>query len=209
MEFCAPNTLVFGMAFISKKTYLEYEAKDRPDFYTSVLRDRIRLLALKKYKCYPFTMNRDQSADVCLSGRHYQGTISRRGVRGLIEYIREVYGDTFVFDNVFLEYYRMHGGYFEQVFGSFEDEVLPLLYESGIVDKHTRIYLPNRVSLWSNLNKYTVTKVCPKKYPLYRATTRVMKKHKGKNKILWGISNRANLHSFDRTSPFLMLQYRE
>ena len=124
--------------------------------------------------------------------------------------------------SIMSDYIRFPGEYMtERSYGPFIKSMLPELHRVGLINEHTRIYLPNLPPLFDALRKLqhqlsltrrpkcvssvptrvSITPITASQYPLYVATDTV------RTEDLGAFTNMGELRQLDKDHPFLLVEF--
>ncbi len=133
--------LVLGMVNVDVTTWHNAMANKSTRATSFIIRDTLRLRALERAG---FTIYTWAQCDPPGSVRHEDNSWSRRGVASML---RRGWP---CFTHVFLDYWRMPSLYLRQNATPLLTEVFPLMFEKGLINAHTEIYIPRKRSISSS-----------------------------------------------------------
>lgn len=161
-------TLVLGMAFVNESFVSSSKAQSGTSI--AVVRDRARLLELKKMGHEIITLNKDNTPEQCAPQPHVHAAFSRLAVNELLQLcqgrgLRAIYADYIRFPGAYNEAYR-----------SFLKDMLPAMIDKGLVGPSTQLIILNKEDLFQTcpaLSAFTRSPLDAADYPLYAATDKV------------------------------------
>ena len=224
------QVLVLGMAFVTEDYAAIAQRAAAVGTTSAPARDRARLLQLLQThpQMHLTTLNMAQTEDDCMPGQHVEASFDQRVAKQLVA----KFGSSFVFDRIFLDYFRFPSDYMLTAYGPFLRSMLPKLIELGLFGDRTEMVMPNlpglvqplvgikfkRPTAAADATEENNTGVCflrfdllaAADYPLYAATDTISEDALGGySSRLRNFLKRAPAHSFESESSKWRVEFPE